>query len=67
VISLVPVQPSLALQLAALVLLQARVLLWPAIMVAGSAEMVSVGAGGAVTATMADRTIDPPAPLQVKV
>jgi hypothetical protein len=65
--SCVPVHPLLAVQLVVLALLQLRVLVSPAVMVAGSAVTVNVGDGGAVTVTIADWVRLPPAPLQVRV
>jgi hypothetical protein len=56
----------LAVQLVVLPLLQFRVLLWPLVIVVGDAEKVSVGAGGALTVTLADWVTVPPAPLQAR-
>ena len=62
-----PLQPSLAEQLVALVLLQLKVLACPAAIVAGLALKVSVGAGGAVTVTVVLLEALPPVPEQVRV
>ena len=63
----VPLQPPLAVQEVALVEDQLSVLDCPAAIVAGLAENVSVGAGGAVTVTAALLEALPPLPEQVRV
>jgi hypothetical protein len=67
VASWAPLQPLLAVQLVVLVLLQLRVLLWPVVIVVGSAEKASVGVGGALTVTLANWVVVPPGPLQARV
>jgi hypothetical protein len=61
-----PLQPPLALQLLALLALQARVDAAPLLMLAGLAVSVTVGAGG-ITVTVALSCAVPPAPVQLNV
>lgn len=63
----VPVQPPLAVQEVALVLDHVRVELLPDAMVVGLADRVTVGAGTAVTVTVAlAGDVVPPVPVQVR-
>ena len=64
---LAPLQPPEAVQDVALVVDQLSVLAWPAATVAGLALNESVGAGAALTVTVALLAVLPPAPLQVRV
>jgi hypothetical protein len=60
-----PLQPPLAVQLVALVLVQVSVLPWPAPMDVGFATRLTVGgAGVAVTVTVTESPALPPSPLQ---
>ena len=65
-VALVPVQPSLAVQLLAFVLLQVSVEFEPEAMLCGLAPSETVGAG-AVTVTTTLLCVDPPAPEQSRV
>lgn len=63
-----PVQPPLAVQVAALLDDHDNVDVPPAAICAGLAEIETVGAGrAALTTTLAVRTIDPPGPVQTSV
>ena len=67
-VALVPLQPSAAVQLVALVLLQVSCVPLPMITEVGFAASVTVGAGGpAFTVTDTVRMIEPPGPLQFSV
>ena len=65
-VSCAPLHAPLAPQVVALALLQFKVVLEPAVMDAGVALNVTVGAG-MVTVTVADCAALPPAPVQVSV
>jgi hypothetical protein len=62
-----PDHAPLAVQLVALVDDQVRVLEPPLVTLVGLALIVTVGAGGAVTVTVADCVAVPPAPEQLRV
>ena len=62
-----PLQSPEAMQLVALLVLQASVALPPEVTVDGVAEIEIVGGGGAATLTVADCVTLPPAPVQVSV
>jgi hypothetical protein len=62
-----PLHPSDAVQVVALVELQVSVDEPPEFTLMGLAEIDTVGAGGAVTVTVAVRAVLPPAPVQVSV
>jgi hypothetical protein len=64
-VAFVPDQPSLAVQLVALVLDQAKVELAPLATDVGVAVNVTVGAG--ITVTVAETWVLPPAPVQSRV
>jgi hypothetical protein len=60
-----PVQPPDAAQVCALLDDQLRFEVPPLAIWAGLAEIVTVGAGTAPTATVADCVVEPPAPVQL--
>jgi hypothetical protein len=62
-----PLHPPDAVQAVALVEVQVSVDALPLVTLEGLALRDTVGAGGAVTVTVADCEADPPAPVQVKV
>lgn len=62
-----PVQPTLAVQLVALVEDQVSVVELPVVIEVGEAEKVMIGAGVAVTVTTTLSISVPPAPIQVRV
>ena len=63
-----PLQPPLAVQFAALIADQLRVLSWPEAMVAGLVpKAIEGGAGVVPTVTVADWLVVPPAPVQESV
>ena len=68
---MLPLQPPEAVQEVALVELQVRVALCPAVMLVGLAESetvgVGVGVGVEVTVTVALAEAEPPEPVQVSV
>jgi hypothetical protein len=66
VVACAPLHAPLALQVVALVLVQFKLVLEPDMTVEGVALSVTVGSG-AVTTTVADCAVLPPAPVQVKV
>ena len=65
--ALLPLHPPEAVHDVALVDDHVSVEDWPAVIDAGEAEMVTVGAGAGVTDTVADWDALPPAPVQVSV
>ena len=66
-IACAPLHPPDAVQLVALVEVQARVDAPPLVTLAGLALRDTVGAAGAETVTVADCDAEPPAPVQVRV
>ena len=62
----VPVQPTVAVQLVAFELLQVRVLVAPAAILAGAADRDTVGGAGGVTMTVVVACALPPAPVHVR-
>jgi hypothetical protein len=62
-----PLHAPLAVHAAAFVDDQVRVALAPSVIVAGFTEIVTVGAAGAPTATVADALALPPFPVQLSV
>ena len=62
-----PLQSPEAVQVAALLVVQASVALPPDVTVEGVAEIAIVGAGGAATLTVADCVTLPPPPVHVSV
>ena len=60
-----PLQPPLAVQSVALLLVQVNVLLAPALMEVGEAASVTWGCGGGFTVTVTESVAEPPLPVQV--
>jgi hypothetical protein len=62
-----PLQPWLAVQVVALVVVQVSVLACPEVIEAGLGVSVTTGAGMVVTVTVAERLRDPPGPVQLRL